>query len=123
MSETVVVLGASAAPGRISRQGLRLLTEYGHQVIPVHPAGGVLDGLTVLPNLASIDVPVDTVSVYLRPGLCEPLVNEIIALAPKRVVFNPGSESPRLREQLEAAGIRVQWECTLILLRADRWAA
>jgi hypothetical protein len=37
------------------------------------------------------------------------------------VIFNPGAESPRLKDRLEAAGIRVQWECTLVLLRTGQY--
>jgi len=45
----------------------------------------------------------------------------MVAARPRRVIFNPGSESPELKRRLEAAGIRVQWECTLVLLASGRY--
>ena len=51
----------------------------------------------------------------------ESLGDAIVRLKPKRVIFNPGAESPALRKKLEAAGIRVLWECTLVLLRTRQF--
>src|SRR5262245_16649097 len=100
-----------------------MLLDYGHTVVPVNPQLAEVDGKTTVPDLDSIDGAVDTVTVYMRPQLSEPLGDSIVRLKPKRVIFNPGAESPALRKKLEAAGIRVQWECTLVLLRSRQFEA
>lgn len=120
-SEKVVVLGASDKPDRYSFQALQLLREHGHEVTPVHPALSQIDGVPVVKSLADAPRPVDTLTVYVNPAISEPLAHEILALAPKRVIFNPGTESPKLRNSLEAAGIRCQEACTLVLLRTDQF--
>jgi len=121
MGERVAVLGASDDPARMSNVALHRLAAAGHAVVPVNPNLERIDGATVAPSLADVPQPLDTITVYLRPELAEPLADAMIAARPRRVIFNPGAESPALRARLEAAGIRTQWDCTLVLLRTHRY--
>jgi predicted CoA-binding protein len=123
MKERVAILGASDDPSRYANRAQHLLLDYGHSIVPVNPALCEVDGETTVPDLDSIEGPVDTVTVYLRPELSEPLAGALIRLKPKRVILNPGAESPALTRKLEAAGIRVLWECTLVLLRTRQFEA
>lgn len=121
MKERVAILGASADPRRYANRAQHMLKEYGHTVVPVTPAATEVDGEKTVPDLEHIEGAVDTVTVYLRPELSEKLADALARKRPKRVIFNPGAESPALRSRLEAAGIRVQWECTLVLLRTQQF--
>ncbi|NJN50799.1 MAG: CoA-binding protein [Gammaproteobacteria bacterium] len=121
MSERVAILGASADPTRFSNQAFHLLRSHGHTVLPVNPQLDAVADVTVAATMDELTGPIDTVTVYLRPALAEPLCDDIIAARPKRVIFNPGTESQILRERLQAQGIGVQWECTLVLLREGRY--
>ncbi len=121
MKERVAVLGASDDPSRYANRAQHMLLDYGHTVVPVNPELKEVDGTRAVPDLDSIEGPIDTVTVYLRPQLSESLGDAIVRLKPKRVIFNPGAESPALRKKLEAAGIRVLWECTLVLLRTRQF--
>ncbi len=121
MSETVVVLGASPKPERYSNRAIHMLREYGHAVIPVNPIQQEIAGLPVAPSLQAIRKPVDTVTVYVSPNHLEPLLNDLLALKPARVIFNPGAEHPRIAAQLEKAGIRTEDACTLVLLRSRQF--
>jgi predicted CoA-binding protein len=116
MGERVVVLGASDDPARVAYRAQRLLAEHGHSVTGVNPRLRTADGTHCVAHLDAVSGTVDTITVYLRPELAEPLADAMIALHPKRVIFNPGSESTALSNKLATAGIRVQWECTLVLL-------
>lgn len=120
--ERVAILGASDDPGRYAHRALRALRAHGHTVLPVNPQLQCIDGVGVAPHISSVAGPIDTITVYLRPALSEPLADEIIEARPRRVIFNPGAESPTLRARLEAEGIVVQWQCTLVLLREGRYA-
>lgn len=51
-------------------------------------------------------------TMYVGPARQQDLVEPIIALAPKRVIFNPGTENPVAYAQLQAAGIEVIEACT-----------
>lgn len=116
-TSTVVVLGASNQPERYSYQAVALLLEHGHTVIPVHPALKEILGRAVYASLESIPQPVDTLTLYLSPERLPPLIPQIIALHPHRVIFNPGTECPALQQALTAAQIPWREACTLVLLR------
>ena len=120
-SERVVVLGASPKPERYSNQAVRLLLKHGHQVIPVHPAVERIEGLKVAASLAEAVGPIDTVTMYVGPGRSDAMADELIASAPRRVIFNPGSENPGLANRLTDAGIGVEEACTLVLLNTGQF--
>lgn len=112
----VVVLGASNNPGRVSYQAIQRLRNYHHEVIPVNPRGGEIQGLEVLRSLRDIQKPVDTVTMYVGPPRQVSLIDDIVALRPRRVIFNPGSENPTFYSRLNDAGIDIEEACTLVLL-------
>jgi len=64
---------------------------------------------------------VDTVTVYLRPQLLAPLVPEIVARKPRRVILNPGTEDDGIEQALTREAIPVQKACTLVLLRTNQF--
>jgi len=118
---TVAVLGASKKPERYSNKAIRLLKDHGHQVIPINPAERFIEGLRVAPSLAAVREPIDTLSVYVGPASSDKLANDIIGLAPGRVILNPGAESKDLETRLSEAGIPVIKACTLVLLRTGQF--
>lgn len=121
MTETVAVLGASPKPERYSNKAIRLLREYGHTVIPVNPAQKEIEGLAVAANVDALPRTVDTVTMYVSPAHSDPLLPGLLALKPRRVIFNPGAENPALERELEKAGIAVEEACTLVLLRTQQF--
>jgi uncharacterized protein len=112
----VAVLGASDNPERTAYQAMERLLNNHHEVIPVSPKGGVILGLNVLTALGQITESVDTLTMYVGPDRQSALLGDIVALKPRRVIFNPGSENPAIYSQLQQAGIEVQEACTLVLL-------
>jgi predicted CoA-binding protein len=114
----VAVLGASPKAHRYSHQAVKLLREYGYQITPVHPRAATVAGVEVTPDLASVPRPVHTLTLYVSPAHLAPLTGELIHLAPARVIFNPGSESPEMQRRLDQAGIPWIEACTLVMLRA-----
>jgi len=116
MSETVAILGASTNPNRYSHKAQLALLENGHTPVPVNPRYDQIDGIQCYPDLKSIPGGVDTITVYVRPGIIIPMTGDIIDIHPKRVIFNPGAESRAVAARLESVGIAVQNACTLVLL-------
>jgi predicted CoA-binding protein len=121
MAERVAVLGASHKPERYSNKAVRMLVEYGHEVIPVTPGRKVIEDLPVSPDLGSIEGPVDTLTLYVGPERSAQLQDAILALKPGRVILNPGTESPDLEQALTEAGIPWQHACTLVMLRTGQF--
>jgi uncharacterized protein len=113
----VAVLGASPNPERYSNQAVRLLASFDYRPIPVNPACEEIEGLTCFPSLAEIGEPVHTITLYLGPARSTPLIDEILAANPQRIIMNPGAENDALSEAASSAGIEVVEGCTLVMLR------
>lgn len=120
-AQTVAVLGASANPDRYSNMAVRRLREAGHRVIPVNPALEQIEGLPVAKSLGDIRESIDTLTLYVGPQRLAPLTDEILRLAPKRVIFNPGTESPDLATALDKANIPHLEACTLVMLQTGQF--
>ena len=124
MTERVAILGASDKAERYSNQALNLLAQYGHVPIPVHPRLKEISGFQVVADLKALvshSTGIDTVTMYVGPQISATLVDQLVALRPKRVIFNPGSENPAIYQSLRSAGIIVQEACTLVLLKTGQF--
>ena len=115
--ERVAILGASAKPDRYAYRAFRMLREAGHEVFPVHPAIERIEDVVVTPSLRELKEDIDTLTLYVRPEISESVAEDIVALGPTRVIFNPGTETSRLQERLDRAGIAWEEACTLVLLQ------
>jgi predicted CoA-binding protein len=113
----VAVLGASAKPDRYSNQAVRLLASLDYRPIPVNPDFDTVEELECFPSLAAIGEPLHTITVYLRAERSTPLIDEIVAAGPQRVIMNPGAENDELAAVASGAGIEVVEACTLVMLR------
>lgn len=121
MAEKVVVLGASNKPDRYAYKALTELTQHGHSVIPVNPALKEISGIKVVNRLSDIRDEIDTVTLYVGPERLEPMVPEIIALKPKRVISNPGTETPVMADACEKNNIEYIEACTLVMLATGQY--
>ena len=117
----VAVLGASPKPARYANQTIRLLQQLDYRITPVHPRFASIESLPVKPELSAIDEPVDTLTLYVGPTLLEPQTEAIVKLKPRRVIFNPGTESRKVQQQLDDAGIDWIEACTLVMLKTDQF--
>lgn len=113
---TVAILGASDNPERYAFKAQQRLAEHGYTVVPVAPHGKTVLGVPSLKSLSDIAAPVDTVTLYVGPKNLAPQVDQLVALKPRRVIFNPGTEDVDIEKRLQAAGIHTVEACTLVLL-------
>ncbi len=118
----VAVLGASRKPHRYSNQAVVALKAHGYEVTPVNPAYDEIEGLPAARGLAELPRGIHTLTVYVGPYHIRPMIDEIVALRPQRVILNPGTESAELERALDAAGIRYLEACTLVLLATGQYA-
>jgi predicted CoA-binding protein len=119
--KTVVVLGASAKPERYSYQCVELLLERGHRVIPVTPSQTEICGLSPVCDLESVDEKIDVLTMYVNAKRSSDMVDSILDLNPRKVIFNPGAENPDLEKKCTDAGIAVENACTLVLIYTDQF--
>jgi len=120
--EKVAILGASDNPERYSYKAYKMLKEYGYSPFPVHPSLETIEGQKVTHKLLNLtQEKIDTLTLYVNPKILETYVDQIIALKPRRVIFNPGTESTEIERKFEAAGIEAIEGCTLVMLRTQQF--
>jgi len=110
-----VVIGASLNPQRISHEAVIKLNRKGHEVIAIGLREGEIDGIKIQKGKPEIKN-VDTVTLYLNAKRQEEMIDYILGLHPKRIIFNPGAENPELMTKAASQGIEVEEACTLTLL-------
>lgn len=119
-NKKTLVLGASTKPERYAFKAITSLVEKGHSVLAIGQNKGEIAGVMI--NTKAIPVKnVHTVSLYLNPVRQREYYNYIIAAAPKRVIFNPGTENPELKQLLELNSIASEDACTLVLLATNQF--
>jgi len=121
MGQRVVILGASLNPDRYAYMAQKDLIEKGHDVVLVSPRYDSVDGLKCLDTISEVTGPVDTLTLYVNAEKSSSMCDQIIALKPGRVIFNPGTENPLLMKELDKAAIPSLEACTLVLLSLNRF--
>jgi predicted CoA-binding protein len=117
----VVVLGASPKPARYSNMAQRMLMEQGYRVIPVHPKIKEIEGIAVTHNLRAVKGTTHTLTLYVGADRSYSMIDDIIRLNPRRVIFNPGSESADLEQRLREHRVPTVHGCTLVMLRTNQF--
>ena len=115
-----VVLGASDSPMRYSFLAVRRLKSYDHPVVAIGKKTGLIDDTNIITEHPQMD-DVDTVTVYLNPAHQKQYYEYILALHPKRIIFNPGAENAELASLAEENGIQPVNACTLVMLGTGQY--
>ncbi len=121
LNKNVVILGASAKAERYSNRAHKMLREYDYKVFPVARMAGDILGVPAITDLSDIEASIDTVTIYVRPAILAKLIDKVLEMRPRRVIFNPGAESEELAEKLKSADIVVTEACTMVLLRTGQF--
>ncbi|MGB0977894.1 MAG: CoA-binding protein [Croceimicrobium sp.] len=115
-----LVVGASPKPERYSNKALLMLHAHGFETealglraVP-YQQGMIEKGRPEYQNI-------DTISLYLGPRHQAEYFDYLISLAPRRVIFNPGTENPEFYKRLDEAGIAYELACTLVLLSTGQY--
>ena len=121
--QTIAILGASENASRYSNMACRILHELGHKVFAVSLHGHAVHGTTGVTRLRQIPHAIDTLSLYVNPVHQAELLPQILALSPppKRVIFNPGSESSVTEHALQSAGIPTLHACTIVMAKTGQF--
>lgn len=116
-----LIIGASDKPERFANKAMRMLEQHGHEVVLVHPNIQSIDGKPVHASPDKVQVALDTITMYVNPSISDGMEDAIKSLKPRRVIFNPGTENPRLARSLRGEGILVEEACTLVLLQTGQF--
>lgn len=119
MKKTLVI-GASANPERYAYKATVMLGEYNHEVYPFGLREGMIENAKI-ETVWPLNADFDTVTLYLNKQNQKEYIERIIALKPKRVIFNPGTENMEFEAMLQEKGIEPLEACTLVLLRTGQF--
>ena len=113
--KTTLVFGASLKPERYSNLAIHRLIENNINTFGFGLKDGSVGLVQIKTNLSEFKN-IHTVTLYMNPTRQREYYYQIIALKPKRVLFNPGTENPEFYKLLKKEGIEVEVACTLVLL-------
>ncbi len=110
-----LVLGASTNSQRYAHRATEMLTDHGYSVVPVGIKNGAIKGIHIEQQLP-MDKDIHTVTLYLNKDRQQEYYEQILALQPKRLIFNPGSENDEFEKMAREQGIETVEACTLVML-------
>ncbi len=117
---TMVVLGASDNPERYSYKAVTRLVKNHYNVVAIGKRKGMIGEIPI--QKEQIPIPdVHSVLIYIGPSHQGEIIDYVISLKPKRVIFNPGTESPEFEELLESYNVKIVHDCSLVMLAMGRF--
>jgi predicted CoA-binding protein len=116
----VLIFGASNNPERYAYKALELLKEKGHEVFLKGNKAGIALGFAIQVGKNYFNH-IHTVTLYVGPQNQQNLIEDLIQIKPKRIIFNPGTENPNLYAEIEKLNIKVEEACTLVLLHTNQF--
>ncbi|WP_372769247.1 CoA-binding protein [Lutibacter sp.] len=120
MIKKTLVIGASTNPSRYSFRAIQQLTIHGHPVLAIGNKEGEVSGVKISKENVLFEN-IDTVTLYLNRKNQVSYYDYILALNPKRVLFNPGTENEELENLLTKHHIAFEEACTLVLLSTGQY--
>ena len=123
MIKPTLVVGFSEKTGRYSFIAYRLLKIHGHPVYLMNNRGGLYEGIKISKSFPKNLNPGDihTITLYMNPQNQESYLEKFIKLKPARIIFNPGTENPKLEDLCRQNGIEPVVGCTLVLLKTGQF--
>ncbi len=111
----VMVIGASTDPCKYGNRSVRAYLRRGHDVVPVNPKAGAIEGLACYRSVLEAPGPIDRATIYLKP---EQGFDVVTALAARGDVgelwLNPGSESDQLIDHAVRLGFDPIRGCSIV---------
>lgn len=114
MNKTLV-LGASTTPSKYSNIAIHRLVDQNFDVVAIGGKKGIVKGIKIYLTQNKFEN-IDTVSLYLNARNQKDYYDYIVALSPRRVIFNPGTENDEFEKILSLNNIASERSCTLVLL-------
>jgi predicted CoA-binding protein len=118
--QKTLVIGASSNPIQYSHLAIQKLMAAGHPVEAIGREAFEIGTTKVVSE--KIDFKdIHTITLYLNKERQKEYADYIIALNPKRIIFNPGAENPELFNRTSILGIEAIEACTLVMLAAGTY--
>lgn len=115
-----LVFGASTNPERYSYLAVEMLTTHHIPTVAFGTKSGTIFGVEIDTDIVQY-TDIDTITLYLNPKRQRDFYDYFISLKPRRVIFNPGTENPKLMQLLTDNNIHFEVACTLVLLSTGQF--
>jgi len=119
-NKPTLVIGASPNPRRYSHSAVIRLTEAGHTVYPLGIRDGAINGINIIKGLPELKG-IHTITLYISAQYQPQYYDYIISLKPERIIFNPGTSNHELRKLAAEAGIKIESDCTLVMIAMGQY--
>lgn len=119
MNNTLII-GASLNEARYSNIAIRRLRASGFPVLAIGRKQGYIEDVEIKTQ-PILNTEIHTVSLYINNIIQEEYYDYLIALKPRRIIFNPGTENPVLAKLAKEASIEVLHACTLVMLSTSNY--
>jgi hypothetical protein len=113
--EKILVLGASPNPVRYSNRVVHSLKTASYEPVPLGVKDGEIAGYEILSGMPELEG-IGGVTLYLNTQRQRQYYDYILALSPRYVIFNPGTENPEFIKMLRDSGIEPIVACNLTML-------
>ncbi|MCC5919719.1 MAG: CoA-binding protein [Cyclobacteriaceae bacterium] len=121
MGKTVIA-ASNFKPGKYSVRAFGLLKEAGEEIELLSlREEKVEEHSTQLLNEHPSIQEVDSITLYMNPGLQKEYEDYLLSLSPKRIIFNPGAENPSLAQKAKEKNIEVLNACTLVMVHTGQY--
>jgi predicted CoA-binding protein len=111
---SIAIIGASNHRRKFGNKAVRAYQHKGWDVYPVHPHESSIEGLTAYKTIADVPRPIDRVSLYLPAQVTLTIIDDIAAVEPEDVFFNPGADSPEVIAKARVLGMNVIQACVIV---------
>ena len=119
-SKVTLIVGASENTSRYSNIAIKRLIEHQLPVLALGTKKGIVENVIIETDFSSFKN-IDTVTLYVGPTNQSALIPQIIALHPRRIIFNPGTENTAFVKVANENGIETEIACTLVLLSLNSY--
>lgn len=115
-----LIIGATTNPNRYAYMAANRLLDHNYPIDLLGIKKGVIRNVTIKPK-EDIEGTFDTVTLYVGPARQSEYIDFVVALKPKRVIFNPGTWNDEFVNKLESNKIEAVDACTLVMLSAGTY--
>jgi hypothetical protein len=109
----VAVVGCSPRPYRMSNQIAASMQRRGFTIVPIHPSGGTILGVTAFADISEVpaDMGIDMVNVFRKPDATPALAYEAKRLGAKAIWLQHGIESQECARAAHENGLICVMNC------------
>lgn len=112
--KTVAIVGASNDRLKYGNKALRAFEAQGYRVVPIHPAGGMIEGHEAYTSLLDVPFDIDLATFYVPPAVGVHVVEQVAAKQIPELWLNPGSDGPEVVERAKALGLDPIVACSIL---------